>query len=247
MDTIHLSMDLYNNPKSFERPSVIIEALFCRDSGMAPGPNCDLDPRGRRQEMGYFEKGLEPVEQCDGHVRVNWCTITGAVAGPGCAPESTKDIALVRNDGREWSQNAYVADAQYTYRDVGANYVYPSSASRPFYQNLLEEGYFAGTSGAGRPINSFCIEHNPTLTWAVEVRPRATEPATPEPATPEPTIPEPATPAPTEPDTEPPAPDPDAPPVPEPTIGSGSGDGGDNNQDNNIDPGNNDTNDIPGE
>jgi len=263
MDTIHGELyDLYGDPKSFEKPPGIIEALYCWDSGMAPGPNCALDPRGSsRRSMGYFERGSEPAEPCNGHVRVDWCTITGAVAGPGCPRESIREIALVRNDGREWPQNPHVADAQYTYRDVGENYVYPANANRPFYQNLLEEGRFSGTSGGGRPVNSFCVEHNPTLTWAIEHRPRPTEPpattaerttdppaetttgeieTTTDPENIQPTIDEPATPEPTtaepEPSTEPASPEEE----PEPTIGNDApGDNydeqGNNNNEGNMD------------
>ncbi|MCL2096463.1 MAG: transglycosylase domain-containing protein [Oscillospiraceae bacterium] len=177
MDTAH--RELYANAKRFEESPSVITAQFCRDSGMAPGPDCSLDPRGARIESGYYARGSEPVEPCTGHVRVAWDQVTGAVAGPGCPPANIKYISLIRNDSREWPQNAYAADAQYTYRDVGEDYVYPSSASRPFYHNLLEEGYYSGTSGVGRPVNSFCVEHNPTLTWAAENRPRPTEPPPP--------------------------------------------------------------------
>jgi len=201
----HIHKPFYGGePKSFEMPPSLVEKAFCRDSGMAPGPDCELDPRGKRIEMGWFAKGSEPVEPCDCHVKVAWCEATGAVAGPGCPPERVKYIALVKNDSREWPQNPLVGDAQYTYRDVGADYVYPSIAARPFYQNLLPPNRYAGTSGSDRPVNSFCFEHNPTLTWDPEYRPRPTEPATePPPTTAAPTTAPPATPAPTEPATEP--------------------------------------------
>ena len=179
MDKIH--EPVYDNPKKFEMSPMVVTAEFCRDSGMAPGPYCSLDPRGNRIEMGYFARGGEPAEPCDGHVRVAWDESTGAVAGPGCPSDKIKYIALVRNEDREFpNTNPYVGDAQYTYREVGQDYIYPTNINMPFYFNLLPENTYSGTSGAGRPINSFCIEHNHDMSLPVERRAsnRPEEPAT---------------------------------------------------------------------
>ena len=179
MDTIH--QEIYDNPKQFEVPPTVIEAAYCRDSGMAPGPNCEFDPRGNRVMMGYFAKGTEPTEKCTGHVKVAWDEVTGAVAGPGCPEENIKYISLVVNEDREFIGNPWITDAQYTYREVDEDYVYPTNTGLPFYQNLLPSGRYAGTSGGDRPINSFCVEHNHDLTLPVDMRPEPTsEPVTEE-------------------------------------------------------------------
>ena len=58
MDDIH--KPIYDNPKTFEDCATIVEARYCRSSGMAPGPYCGTD-------IGYYAKGSEPSEMCRAH------------------------------------------------------------------------------------------------------------------------------------------------------------------------------------
>ena len=184
MDTIHLP--IYENPKKFEVPLNIITAEYCRDSGMLYGPDCALDPRGDRMMSGYFARGTEPSEPCNVHVVVDWCTEYKAVAGPGCPEDKVIKTALIRNYSREYPNtigNPYLPDAEYTYRDVEYDYVYPTSTWQPFYINVMPAGTNPGysVSYGQRPYNSFCVEHNITMTWPYDLRP-VSEPVT-EPAT----------------------------------------------------------------
>lgn len=57
MNTIH--EPVYGDPKTFDDCPTIVEAWYCKHSGMAPGPGCDW------KEKGYYAKGSEPMEECD--------------------------------------------------------------------------------------------------------------------------------------------------------------------------------------
>jgi len=63
MNAVHEKYNLYDDPvKEFEIPPTIVEASYCRISGMAPVPGgaCWWD-------KGLFAKGEEPNEPCDAH------------------------------------------------------------------------------------------------------------------------------------------------------------------------------------
>jgi len=57
MDTIH--EPVYGNPKTFEALPTIIEAKYCKYSGMAPGPYCGW------LDTGYYSKRSVPTEICE--------------------------------------------------------------------------------------------------------------------------------------------------------------------------------------
>ena len=57
MDTIHA--DVYGNPKTFEDLPTIIEAKYCKMSGMAPGPYCGWT------DTGYYSKSSMPTDMCE--------------------------------------------------------------------------------------------------------------------------------------------------------------------------------------
>ena len=50
---------------TFEMPSSVVRATYCKDSGMLLGESCRLDPRGSRAEVGWFLKGHEPSRSED--------------------------------------------------------------------------------------------------------------------------------------------------------------------------------------
>ncbi len=150
--------------------SDLVSYQYCRDSGMLPGEYCSLDPRGSRTATGYGTKDNIPTATCDKHVPVEWCTESKAVAGDGCPDDKLVTIALIRNEERRLERDAAVTDAQYTYMDVPSDYVYPKEKNVPFYINLYLNGTYPGyTAGVGRPVNSWCVEHNSenTESWAV--------------------------------------------------------------------------------
>ena len=176
MNTLHKERGLYENPKEFDNPMNVITAQYCKDSGMAPGPYCDLDFRtllenkGSRIAVGYFSRGSEPIEPCNVHVKVQWDTVTRAVAGPGCSSANVIDIALVKNEEREFMATG-IWDAPYIYREIPEDYIYPTNPNMPFYGNLSSYRKYAGAFNY-RPLNSFCAEHNHDMTLPVFLRPK---------------------------------------------------------------------------
>lgn len=73
--------------KQFEKPSGIVSAQVCLDSGKAPTELCALDPRGSRVQTEIFIEGTQPVELCDLHVAVDIDISTGKLASPNCPAE----------------------------------------------------------------------------------------------------------------------------------------------------------------
>ncbi len=158
-----------------ENCSNLVQAQYCIDSGMKPGPNCALDPRGSRTEIGWFSRDNMPKQTCTAHVAVRWDKSTGAVAGPRCPDESCVTISLVRENNRsfieEYNVDVAVTDADFIWRDVPAGYIYPESKIVPFFQNLLPEGTNAGKGIEARPTNSYCVEHNDPKTIIDDILP----------------------------------------------------------------------------
>ena len=66
---------------------------------------------------------------------------------------------------RYFETNIKITDAQYVYMDVPENYVYPTDTTKAFFINLYPPNRYPGyTPSVSRPVNSFCVEHNATLT-----------------------------------------------------------------------------------
>ena len=72
--------------RSFERPSGIITAQVCRDSGHPAGEFCHLDPRGNRLISEIFASGNVPSTPCPIHQQLTICEISGLIAGDTCHP-----------------------------------------------------------------------------------------------------------------------------------------------------------------
>ena len=153
--------------KTFEGQKSLIEAEYCRDSGMLACDACRNAINGDRVVKGFFTEATLPRSTCDKHVTMKWCTDTRSIAGPGC--HHTRDVSFLKisMSERYFTGSVRVSDAQYTCMDLPANYVYPSSTSVPYYINLYPTNRYPGiSSSSSRPVNSYCAEHNPTLTDA---------------------------------------------------------------------------------
>ena len=82
--------------KEFERPSSVIEAAVCRDSGLVATDACKTDPRGDRTNTDLFAKGSVPTEECTVHKKVKICNETGKVATEYC-PNTTEKSFISRD------------------------------------------------------------------------------------------------------------------------------------------------------
>jgi len=164
--------------KTFEMSPQIITCEYCLDSGMLAGENCNLDPRGKRVETGYFTRDTMPRKTCTVHIPVEFCTESGCVAGENCPETTTK--ALLDIDMRIFEKHVIITDSQYLYMPLPKNYVFPSSQYVPYYMNLYPLNTYSGlTNSSSKPLNRYCTLHNHELTDAVidfERQPVQTEP-----------------------------------------------------------------------
>lgn len=76
--------------KDFDRPSGIVTAQVCIDSGKAPSELCSQDARGARIKTEAFVQGTQPVEICDEHMTAEIDTRNGKLATPDTPLEFRK-------------------------------------------------------------------------------------------------------------------------------------------------------------
>ncbi|MCL2565253.1 MAG: transglycosylase domain-containing protein [Defluviitaleaceae bacterium] len=68
-------------PRNFDRPTGIVNATLCRDSGLLAIPGvCNQDIRGNRTVNDIFAAGSVPTQSCDVHASVTIDTATGFLA-----------------------------------------------------------------------------------------------------------------------------------------------------------------------
>ncbi len=145
--------------KSFGISENLVEATYCKDSGMLLSDACSYDPRGSRAETGYFTKETVPTETCNVHVLVDYDTANGGVAGPDCPDYSVSKVALVDVSTRDFPSQVYITDAQYVYRKL-TDKRYPTYYGYPYYYYSIPEGHYTGKSAVGKQYNCFCPVHN---------------------------------------------------------------------------------------
>ena len=80
MQKIH--SDLPN--KDFEKPSSVVTAEVCADSGLLATDACRNDRRGDRTKTEIFAKGTVPTEECTMHKYVSVCPDSYKLANPTC-------------------------------------------------------------------------------------------------------------------------------------------------------------------
>jgi penicillin-binding protein 1A len=66
--------------KDIEKPSGIVTATVCADSGKIPTDLCAKDPRGNRAVTDIFAEGTVPVSLCDAHVEAQINKLNGKIA-----------------------------------------------------------------------------------------------------------------------------------------------------------------------
>lgn len=107
--------------KDFDKPEGIVTATVCKKSGkLARSGLCDCDPRGSQVITEIFAEGTVPTEYCDTHVRVNICTMSGAIAGENCPfVQQSSQVYIVRPDSSYVTRadgsktKGYTADSPY--------------------------------------------------------------------------------------------------------------------------------------
>lgn len=151
--------------KKFELAPGVIKATYCKDSGKLCTDSCRLDPRGYREETGYFTRETAPTEYCDTHVTVLRDASTGLIACPECYSGNCYSTSLIRVEDRSFPIEIYVEDAQYVYREM-PSWVKPSGWwGVPFFVNMLETGEYCGSSYVTTPYNAYCYLHCDYRPW----------------------------------------------------------------------------------
>ena len=145
--------------KTFEKSEKLIEATYCKDSGMLISDACKLDPEGNRAETSYFTKDTLPTEYCTTHVLVAFDAATNQVATPYCPADNLvyKGLRLV---DRSFPVQIVIQDSQYTCSILGPTELidFPTIDSVPYYYYAVYPEY-TGISGYSKHYNCTCLKH----------------------------------------------------------------------------------------
>jgi len=103
-------------PRSFERPSGIVSASVCRDSGHPATELCRVDPRGNRVVSEIFAQGRIPSTPCHIHGQFVVCNSSGLIAGSMCHPYNVETrTGLVLPPLPDFARGASIAGRQYAF------------------------------------------------------------------------------------------------------------------------------------
>lgn len=153
------------NERALTNTASLVQAEYCADSGKLITEACLRDPRGNRTETGYFVSGTQPTEYCSRHVPVAYDSEHGGIAfSDGCPDQSISYVGLIHVE-RSFPIQIYVTDAQYVWRDIGAQILPETSPSLAFFNNLLKENEFCGISKTQKQYNRFCSTHFNYFAW----------------------------------------------------------------------------------
>ncbi len=78
--------------------SMLISAKFCKDSGGIMTDICKQDPRGNRENTGYYTKDTLPTEECKVHVKVQICSSCNKAITEYCPESSIVTKVLLKID-----------------------------------------------------------------------------------------------------------------------------------------------------
>ncbi len=146
--------EVYSNSldESFSTENLVY-ASYCMDSGFAYSQNCIYDPRGSRQEYGYFTADTVPTSACRTHITVNYDTNGKGIVIGNPSGDYAK-VSLIKNEARSFPKEIYVTDAEYVYRDI-KNCHEPIGDGMPYFYCELNDGEYAGISKKKKQFNSF--------------------------------------------------------------------------------------------
>ncbi|MBQ3144989.1 MAG: transglycosylase domain-containing protein [Clostridia bacterium] len=97
---------------SATRPSNVVTAKICKDSGLIATDVCKEDPREDRTYTEYFVKGTVPTKTCECHVKVDICKETGLLANEFCTEKESK-VFITRPDYETNTSWKKAKDAEY--------------------------------------------------------------------------------------------------------------------------------------
>ena len=133
---------------------------YCMDSGMLYSDICIYDPRGSRQEYGYFTEDNAPIGVCDRHILCNYDSETKAIACPTCPEENIIKVSLINVSDRAFPKEITITDAEFVYRDIDGYTLRPVDYALPYFQYTIPDGEFVGKSKNKKQFNSNCYLHD---------------------------------------------------------------------------------------
>ncbi len=108
MNKIHQGLE----SARFDKPSGIVNATICKDSGLLANELCNQDQRGNRAYSEMFAAGTVPSKTCETHVKLRICKDTGKIANEFCQNIEEKVFITRPNSDTDTSWHN-VPDAQY--------------------------------------------------------------------------------------------------------------------------------------
>ena len=96
----------------FDKPSGLVNAAICKDSGLLANELCNQDPRGNRAYSEIFVSGTVPSKTCETHIKLKICKDSGKIANEFCANVEEKVFITRPNRDTDTSWHN-VPDAQY--------------------------------------------------------------------------------------------------------------------------------------
>ena len=133
---------------------------YCMDSGKLYSGNCIFDPRGIRQEYGYFTEDNAPTGSCDRHILCSYDSETKAIACPNCPDENIIKVSLLNVSDRAFPKEIFITDAEFVYRDIDGYTSRPVDYVLPYFQYTIPDGVFVGRSKNKKQFNSNCYLHD---------------------------------------------------------------------------------------
>lgn len=132
---------------------------YCKDSGDLYTEVCVYDPRGSREEYGYFTEDNRPKDECNRHILCSYDSETKAIACPGCPIENLVTVSLLSISDRSFPKEITVTDAEFVYRDIDRYTERPIDYALPYFEYAIPDGVFVGRSKGKKQFNSNCYLH----------------------------------------------------------------------------------------
>ncbi len=157
--------------KEFAEPSGMVRVKYCAISGKLASDSCYRDIyyynasknsfSGNPVRTGVFARGTQPTEKCDCHIDVQYDRVSGGIFFDkvcSCPAANLVTVAFRLNEDRSFDSYVSVQDGDCIYKTIPDDYVFPTSASVPFFANLYPEGTYFGVNTKS-PRNRVCTAH----------------------------------------------------------------------------------------
>ena len=159
MLAIHSTVDSDDEIKEFSTGGLYF-LPYCKDSGKIYTDKCIFDPRGSREEYGFFTDDNAPRGECNRHILCRYDSETKAIACPSCPIENLVTVSLLSINDRAFPKEITITDAEYVFRDIDGYTPRPIDFALPYFQYSIPDGVFVGRSKGKKQFNSNCYLHD---------------------------------------------------------------------------------------